>query len=866
MKGFLSLPIRLHMFLLVFLLALPATGVIIHAGMGHRQQAFKDAATDSARLVYALSSEINIMVRSSQQLAETLAHLPEVQHPGSKTISPLLVDLIHKYPQYANIIITDSSGLVLASAVPSPRPVSLADRKAFKEAKQSGRFSAGEYVFGKLVPKPLLNFAYPLTDSNGTFRGTIAIALDLGHTKHLLEKVPFPSGAEYVLLDHKGIFLYRTYNLEKFMGTPIRSDLLKTMVDGPDEATREFISNDGIHRVSSYRKLRLSGSQPPFMYVRAGFPIQSVYSKANISMMKHLSFMILFFAISILAAWFISKKGIVDRIAALQDASRRLAAGEFAIRVSEHVAGSELGELAKTFDNMACSLAEREQTLKESEAKFRSLFESMQEGVIISEIIRQADGTPDDFRCIDVNPSFEQILNVQRDQVISRSLLDIFPGAKNVGIDYLREVALSGNPRHIGYYHAESDTYFEIHVICPDSERLAIIFSDVSEQKRIQDELIRTEKLESLGVLAGGIAHDFNNFLAGILGNISFARMLLDPSHKAHKLLGEAEKATQRATDLARQLLTFARGGAPVKKVISVQQVIRESATLVLRGTNVKDVLEIPHSLHNVEADEGQITQAFHNIIINAVQAMPNSGCLTIKAADVRVEEAGTSHLLSGDYVMVSFTDEGHGIPPEDLERIFDPYFTTKAKGTGLGLASVYSIISRHGGHINVISVVGRGTTFEVYLPACGKEIRDTIDTDVAPVLEKQGKTAKILIMDDDEVITNLLVDIFEHKGYKVETCANGGGAIACYRDALERGTPYDAVIMDLTIPGGMGGKEAAAHLLRFDPNACLIVSSGYSNDPVMSDYSSYGFKAAIAKPFMSDNVLSALDAALINS
>lgn len=862
MKRFLSLPIRIHMFLLVILLALPAAGVIINAGFDQRRQAYKEAAADSARLTYTISSEINILVRGTEQLADTLAQLPSVQHPDPKTISRLLGNLIAKYPQYSNIIVTDKTGLVLASALPMKQPVTVADRSIFTDARKSGRFSAGEYMLGKISRKPLINFGYPIKDSSGKFNGIIAIGIDLAKTKHLLEKSYFPKSAEYVLVDRNGIFLYRTFDLEKYLGTPLRKDLLKTMENGPDEATIEFVSNKGQNRVSSYRKLRLDDTQPPYMYVRSGFPVESVNANANRAIQKNLALLIPFFALSLGIAWFIGKRGIVDRVAALQNASHRLADGDFSVQVAKAVSGSELGDLATTFDNMARALAEREKSLIEnvkltvaSETKFRTLFESMQEGVIICETIRNEVDGPVEFRCIDINPACENILRKQRDQIIGGKLLSIFSCIGENGASCFREVARTGIPKHFEEYHTDSNTYFEVHAICPDKDRLAIIFSDITQQKRMQDERIRNDKLESLGVLAGGIAHDFNNFLAGILGNVSFAKMLLDPSLKAHRLLGEAEKATRGAAQLARQLLTFARGGMPVKKVVSVKQVLCDSATLVLRGTNVKSIMEIPDTLKNVEADEGQLTQAFHNIIINAAQAMPTGGFLTISAENVSFTEYDAPPLNPGAYIKVTFVDEGRGIPPEDLERIFDPYFTTKPDGTGLGLASCYSIISRHDGHINVASTPGKGTTFELYLPACNKAIEDSQDNDERLVPGSQTRTGRILIMDDDELITNLLGEIFTDIGYAVTICRDGSEAIDFYRDAMEHGKSYDAVVMDLTIPGGMGGKEAAGKLLQIDPGARLVASSGYSNDPIMSDCRTYGFLAAIAKPYKAADV-----------
>jgi len=863
MKWFLSLPIRVHMFLLVGLLALPAVGVIIHSGLSQRQEAYRNAATDSSKLAYSISSEITILVKGAQQLTDTLAEMPEVRRLDTAAITPLLRDLTRKYPQYVNIVILGRSGQVLASALPITQPTSLADRKLFKDARASGLFSAGEYTFGRISRKPQINFGFPLKDSHGNFNGVIAVGIDLSHTSHLLKKASFPDGAEYVIVDHIGTFLYRTFEIDKYLGTPLRKGLFKAMVDGPDEGTYEFTTDAGIHRISSYLKLRLRDGEPPYIYVRAGFPIQSVMEEANASLLKDLLLLLPFFGLTLWIARFISKRCVVDRINALQDASRRLATGDFSLRVSEQVSGSELGELARTFDAMAGSLADREQSLTESESKFRSLFDSMQEGVIISEIIRDADGTPADLQCIEVNPACVQILRASRGQIIGvgDTLLDIFSGTSQRDIDRIRAVAVSGAPNHFEVQRA--DTCFEVHALRPDQGHLALIINDVTEQRKMHDERNRNDKLESLGVLAGGIAHDFNNFLAGIMGNISLARMKLDPSHKAHGLLGEVEQSALGAAGLARQLLTFARGGSPVKAVISVQQNLRDVAKLVLRGTNVKAVLKIPDDLQNVEADEGQITQVFYNIIINAVQAMVGGGILTISARDVSFVEYEMSPLGAGDYVKMAFTDGGNGIPAETLARIFDPYFTTKPDGSGLGLASAYSIISRHGGHINVSSTAGKGTTFDLYLPACREAIQLGSGPAKTVLPDKRDVNGRVLVMDDNQIIAKLLVDIFEHIGYSAETCSNGTEAIAIYRAALEQGTSYQAVIMDLTIPGGMGGKEAAVHLLRLDANACLIASSGYSNDPVMSDCHSYGFRAAVAKPYNVDGIVSVMAAAL---
>lgn len=376
-----------------------------------------------------------------------------------------------------------------------------------------------------------------------------------------------------------------------------------------------------------------------------------------------------------------------------------------------------------------------------------------------------------------------------------------------------------------------------------------VCFQDISDRKVRELEQLKMDKLESLGFLAGGIAHDFNNILTGIMGNISFAQMFIDPAHKAFKPIVEAEKASVRATELAHQLLTFARGGDPVKKVVLLRHIVSEAMALVLHGSNVRGLMDFPETTHAIEADEGQMSQVFHNIVINATQAMPGGGTLKVSAQNTLLAEHNPMSLPAGTYVCLKFTDEGCGISESTQKRIFDPYFTTKSAGNGLGLASAHSIISKHGGHISVSSIVGKGTTFTIHLPSIGETYIDYQAENNIPMTVKHNG-GSVLIMDDEKVIRDLASEMLEYLGYQVSLCDNGADAVAIYKTAMNAGTPFAAVVMDLTIPGGMGGKEAAQQILAIDPGACLIVSSGYSNDPIMADFSRYGFSGVIAKPY----------------
>jgi signal transduction histidine kinase/CheY-like chemotaxis protein len=383
---------------------------------------------------------------------------------------------------------------------------------------------------------------------------------------------------------------------------------------------------------------------------------------------------------------------------------------------------------------------------------------------------------------------------------------------------------------------------------------MVLVFRDISEGRKMEEELLKARNLESLSILAGGIAHDFNNILTVIIGNISLAKMGIDSGTRAHGLLGEAEKASWRARDLTQQLLTFSKGGAPVKKITSISELLKDTVSFTLSGSNIRCTFLLPEDLWPAEVDAGQVSQVINNLVINAQQAMPAGGTIEIAAENAHLppvrrtgkREPAASSRTRRRFIKIKLADHGIGIPSEHLPKIFDPYFTTKQRGSGLGLTTAYSIVNKHGGHITVESEVGKGTSITVFLPATAERHR--------PKEKKSYKITphkgRILLVDDEEPILDLGSKVIGSLGYEVEVARSGEEAVEIYRKARGTSKPFDAVIMDLTIPGGMGGKETLKRLREMDPAVRAIVSSGYSNDPVMSGYRSHGFRGVIAKPY----------------
>ncbi|MBU0728486.1 MAG: cache domain-containing protein [Proteobacteria bacterium] len=509
-------------------------------------------------------------------------------------------------------------------------------------------------------------------------------------------------------------------------------------------------------------------------------------------------------------------------------------------------------ELALTNKQLQNEISERqlqENALRESEERYRSVFKAANDSIF----------TMKDHRCLDCNSKTLEMFGCSRDEFIGCIPYNFSPDTQPDGQNSQQKAtelinrALSGIAQIFDWVHTRADgREFEAEVslnriVLSTDTIVQAIVRDVTQRKRMEQGLFKTQKLEAIGILAGGIAHDFNNLLTAIVGNISLVKMAYKPEDKEYQRLMQSEKASFRARDLTRQLLTFSKGGTPIKETTSILDLIKDSSNFIIRGTNVKCDYHLPENLNPVEADKSQLYQVIQNLIINACQAMPSGGTITIQAKNEVVTEKDNLPVKNGAFVKISLADEGKGIAPDNIEKIFDPYFTTREQGSGLGLSISYSIIKKHGGCLLVESELGVGSVFHIYLPASEKTAHQKIHQESEISLKGCGR---ILVMDDEELVRDFSVRMLEHLGYQVDSASEGQEALDLYQEAMAQGNPFDVVIMDLTIPGGMGGVDAIRKLIEIDPEVKAIVSSGYANDPVMSNHEEYGFCGVIPKPY----------------
>ncbi|MCY3413070.1 MAG: PAS domain S-box protein [Candidatus Heimdallarchaeota archaeon] len=517
--------------------------------------------------------------------------------------------------------------------------------------------------------------------------------------------------------------------------------------------------------------------------------------------------------------------------------------------VEDHKTSLVENGIYKKVDGIVIDITDRVESeilMKQSETRYKLLFENMVDGFAFHKIVTDKQGKPIDYIFLDVNQSFTDLTGLTKEAVIGKRVTEIIPGIENEEADWIGkygEVALTGKPIHFFNYSDGVGKYFEIKAYSPEHGYFVAIFIDKTIERQAEMDSMRAQKTESLALLAGGIAHDYNNILIGILGNVNLLQLEHSFTEDQQESLTEIEKATRRASNLTKQLLTFSKGGAPVTKAVSTVELIHETASFILRGSKTKLITDFEDNLPYIEADASQISQVLNNVLINAEQAMKANGVLNIAVSKSCLPGKNPMSLKPGDYVRISIRDNGPGIPSEIEDKIFDPYFSTKKRGSGLGLATSISIIKQHGGYITYNSGHEKGTEFIIYLPVSRKEI----EADEEKTKGVKDLSLNVLLLDDDEVIQITVPKMLRKLGCNVRVVTTGDEAIELVQS---NEYTFDVAILDLIIPGEKGGNDIIDDLKSNYPQLKTIVSSGYHTDPIMANYQDHGFDQVLAKPF----------------
>ena len=489
--------------------------------------------------------------------------------------------------------------------------------------------------------------------------------------------------------------------------------------------------------------------------------------------------------------------------------------------------------------------------MKEGSEMYRLLSELISNGIIIvqSGIIKEC------------NQAMAKLFGDRPQSMQGTRLAEYFPSDENKALDELFSASSQTS---------DAPVACEATLACKNGQRLKVevtaavcgteqqpayllVIRNISDHQTTRVSLEKTGKLEAISALSGGIAHDYNNLLTAIIGNITLAQTHLNPMEKPFRLLGHALVASKTAKNLTQKLITFSKGGSPVKEIARVDRLVQSATDFTLSGSSIKCHYHFSPDLRLIDVDQSQIGQAIHNVVMNAREAMQEGGTIDVTAANANLANEVPT-LVEGNYVKITIADQGSGIPETEFDRIFEPYYSTKAmgnkRGTGLGLSICRSIIRKHGGDVRAESQVGAGTTMHLYLPAADPEALEKTTAEPDQEQSRIFGEGKILVMDDEEMIRELAGEILWHLGYEVEFASNGDEALVLYKNSMSSAKPFDAVILDLTVRGGMGGKETIQQLIKIDPEIKGIVSSGYSDDPGMTDYKKYGFSGVVAKPY----------------
>ncbi|MCM0082946.1 PAS domain-containing protein [Geomonas sp. Red32] len=732
MSRFTQLPIRIQLLAIAILLTLPALGIILYSGLRARHESYRNAEIETQKLADNLAARQEGLVTEAQLLGSLLADLPEVNSRNKEKVEPLIVRIHKKNPQYTSILIADETGRIWASSIDGMDEVSIADRRYFKSARATMRFSSGEYALHRVLNSPTVSFAYPLTRNGNGFHGTVILSYDLAIMRTVLQRSRLPKDTNYVLVDHRGLTLSRGIDTMQPLGTPVSPQAWKALSQGGARGTGVLLRSDGQLRISSWRSLSLAGEPAPYLYLIAGMSLKAAVENENRKLVYSIAMLLPFAGCAFLLAVFVGKRSIAEPVARLRGATQQLAGGDLGARVGPLAGGGEFGALGRVFDEMAGRLQVTLQRLQLATTSGHLGvwdWNIRDETLVWDDRMLELYGIPREEFTGSVYTWLLELHPDDKERAMAACAAAL-EGERDFDVEF-RVVAPDGTVRHI-----KADG-----IVIRDGDgspvRMIGLNRDVTGQKRAVEErlelerrLMHAQKMESLGVLAGGIAHDFNNILTSIVGNTELVLMRLKPDSPLREYLERVSQSALKAAGLARQMLAYSGKGMFVVEPIDLNSVVEEQSrtTLSALPATVDLRLELTRPLPEVKGDVTQIRQLIVNLVVNGCEALGDTaGTVAIRTWSRRWEREELKGAWVGDepaagcYVVLEVADTGCGMDEETQARIFDPFFTTKFTGRGLGMSAVQGIVRGHGGVVQIESEPGKGSVFRVLLPAAAQ-------------------------------------------------------------------------------------------------------------------------------------------------
>jgi PAS domain S-box-containing protein len=868
-RYFASLRVRLA--ILVLFVALPTLGLLVHQDLQRRRLIEQQCLAEAHRLGEQAAREIARAVRDAHTLLDVLAGLPETRRSDATACERILRDLLRRERsiaatdsgglraagargRYANLGLVAPNGDVLASALPLRGPVNLTDRPYFRRALTTGAFSVGEYQVGRITRTPTLNVARPVFGPDGRPRGVIYAALDLGWLSAVPTGNPLPEGTVFAVLDHHGTVLACQPEPEGRVGLPFADSTIVRALEGQPGRILEAKGSDGVRR--SWDLHTIGSPDGVAAFAVFGMDRRRVFAEANRDLARSLALLALALLIAVTAAWLGARHFVLSPVDRIVSAAHRLRAGDMDARTGIAEPG-ELGDLARFFDMAAQSLQERQAQLERVAAEARSSYETL--STVITASPAPIAVLDHERRLILWNPAAERLFGWTAAELVGRAELPYVPAEEQRDSEELIGRALAG----------ERLTTMEVRRQRRDGGRLELsisvapipgpdgaprgvvgVYVDLTAHRQLEQQLHHAQKMEALGRLAGGVAHDFNNLLTVIQG---FSEMTLRrdglPAEARHDI-EEVHKASHRAAELIGQLLAFSRRQPVRPRIVDLNTIVADMARMLQRliGETIQLETRLGDRLDPVRVDPGQIEQVLVNLVVNARDAMPDGGRLLIETA--RHDCGGGAPCrpsCPGRGTTLTVTDTGTGMDAETVQHIFEPFYTTKARGrgTGLGLSTIYGIVQQSGGDIEVISAPGAGTTFRVYLPAAGTAAGAEPINDAATPRSRGAGT--ILLVEDEDDVRGFVSAALADLGYRVLVARHGAEALAL----AQREPTLDLLVTDVVMPG-LGGPEVAQGLRRDRPGLRVLYISGYA--PASDDASAEPPLAPLLrKPFTLD-------------